>query len=83
MIQTDTLQIQESMLGVRDVFDYQIAQQDAKDIPESCAIEIIDLVEWMAPDKLQRTVAKKIIEQWSDLPQGTKRIIADHFNLWL
>jgi hypothetical protein len=74
-------QIRQAIDVVISQVKEQAKKNDAMDIPEFIASEIIDLVEWCTPEaEMQVAVAKAVLDQ-GDWPQGTDIPVKRHFSL--
>lgn len=74
-------QIRQAIDVVISQVKIQAKKNDALDIPEFIASEIIDLVEYCSPEiAMQQAVAKAVLDS-GDWPNGTDAPVKKHFNL--
>lgn len=72
--------IEELLVSVKSVLDFQVCHNEAQDVPEYIASELIDIIEWMSPyPELSPMIAKKFLEV-NDY-SGISKEIKKYFNL--
>lgn len=74
-------QIKQAIQGIVNQVEIQAKKNDASDIGEFLASEIIDLVEYMSPEvEMQGAIAKAVLDA-KDWPKETFLPVKKHFNL--
>jgi hypothetical protein len=66
---------------ISSILNQNVKKEEAQDIPEFIAYEVIDLIEWVADYELQPYVAKKLIREYS-MDKEAQEYIKKYFSLW-